>query len=31
VADNLEGLIAGVVYARRNVSTSYFAHEMRLY
>jgi hypothetical protein len=31
VADNLEGLIAGVVYARRNVSTEYFARDMRLY
>jgi hypothetical protein len=31
VADNLEGLIAGVVWARRNVSTEYFAREMRLY
>jgi hypothetical protein len=31
VAANLEGLIEGVVYARRNVSTEYFAREMRLY
>lgn len=31
VSSSLEGLIEGVVYARRNVSTLYFAQEMRLY